>query len=239
MSVISTTAPISIENLKLFFADKSTTYVIDYDNSSLQGQRLLTYLGNLDIPCDISAFDPTNASHAELLGDYLKTQSLVNIPALEQATIDCLFEYKHITDTTHYRDFISKHEDDIAEWVCRLDSLTLYNMWCIESDDCKQWVKQHPEDGADATSHVNFVKLLKYEHFYVYFSAVNQSNLKNYTTLFNEYCFKGKNLFEFWGVAQNPMFVLTWAIASDSIRAADYAQCLSDTQHELVAQQTL
>ena len=47
MNVIETTAPIKIEELKKYFADKETFYVIDYANSDLKGSKLLTYLSNL------------------------------------------------------------------------------------------------------------------------------------------------------------------------------------------------
>ena len=53
MNVIETTAPIELEELKLFFNDKDTFYLIHYEESTLQGSKLLTYLGNLEIPCDI------------------------------------------------------------------------------------------------------------------------------------------------------------------------------------------
>jgi hypothetical protein len=50
MKIIETTAPVKIEELKKYFADKDTFYLIDYANSDLKGTKLLTYLSNLDIP---------------------------------------------------------------------------------------------------------------------------------------------------------------------------------------------
>ena len=42
MNFIKTTAPISIDNLKKYFVDKDTFFLIDYKNSALNGSKLLT-----------------------------------------------------------------------------------------------------------------------------------------------------------------------------------------------------
>ena len=51
--IIETTAPIPFEELKKYFQNDKTRYIVDVENSELQGTKLLTYLGNLDIPIDI------------------------------------------------------------------------------------------------------------------------------------------------------------------------------------------
>jgi len=52
-NIVETTAPIAIEDLKKYFADKETFYLINYKDSELKGEKLLTYLSNLDVPADI------------------------------------------------------------------------------------------------------------------------------------------------------------------------------------------
>jgi len=226
MSIIHTAAPISIQDLKKFFIDKSLSYIIDYDTSTLKDLKLLTYLGNLDIPCDVT-FDPKNTTHLELFKAYLETSFLVKVNSLERAAIICLLEYKGLTDSKIYVDFIQNNIDLVKSWESRLDSLTLFNIWCIDSQEFKDWVITHPEDTSDSTKYINFVNLLKHEDFYGYYQAINPESLKNYSKLFNEYCFKGENLFKFWATDVNPMFLLTWGIASGTIENKDFQEAVT------------
>jgi len=231
MNIIHATAPIPIQDLKRFFIDKSISYVIDYDASTLKDQKLLTYLGNLDIPCDVT-FDPTNNTHLELFKTYLETSFLVKVNSLERAAIICLLEYKGLTDSKIYVDFIQNNIDLVKSWESRLDSLTLYNMWCIDSQEFKDWVITHPEDTSDTSKYINFVNLLKHEDFYDYYQAINKDSLKNYSKLFNEYCFKGENLFKYWATDINPMFLLTWGISSGTIENKDFQEAVAaDIEH--------
>ena len=221
MSLIKTTAPISIDSLKKYFSDKSVSYLIDYDNSSLKGQKLLTYLGNLDLPCDIQ-LDFTKEDHFDLLKEYLETNFLVKIYNLEKAAMECLFEKKGLIKSTFFSKFIADNKDALDQWESRLESLTLFNIWILNSEELKTWVETHAEDSADASKYVIFVNLLKHEDFYQYYLKIDQTNLKNYKNLFNDYCFKGKNLYEYWANDLNPMFLLTWSIANGHMNIDEY-----------------
>ena len=86
--MIESIVPIELKNLKKYFEDKTETYLLDYKNSTLKGAQFLTYLSNLDIPCDIKNMDD------ELVSEYLNSQMLVNIPTLEKEVIAILFQHK-------------------------------------------------------------------------------------------------------------------------------------------------
>lgn len=86
MNIIETTAPITIENLKLFFENKETKYLIDYEKSILKEEKLLVYLSNLEIYCDIKFSNVE--SFDELLKIYLKSSVIVKMPSLEFGLID-------------------------------------------------------------------------------------------------------------------------------------------------------
>ena len=55
--IIETKAPIAIDDLKKHFTDKDISFLIDYKKSDLKGEKLLTYLSNLDLPCDLKNID--------------------------------------------------------------------------------------------------------------------------------------------------------------------------------------
>src|SRR6056300_539457 len=88
--IIETKAPIDIDDLKKHFTDKNVSYLIDYKKCELKGEKLLTYLSNLDLPCDLK-----NADY-DLLKDYFHTSSLIKCNALEDMTIDVLHQYKNV-----------------------------------------------------------------------------------------------------------------------------------------------
>lgn len=237
MNVIKTIAPISIDNLKLYFADKTISYLIDYNDSSIHGEKLLTYLGNLDLPSDIE-FNSSNEDHLELLKLYFETGSLVSIHSLELAAIDCLFEYKNIIDSNEYDSFIAKNEPLIMEWSKRLDSMTIYNLYSVNADEFKDWAQENFEhDDSDCSKYINFVNLLKHENFYSFFQTINKKNLRYYSKLFNDYCFKGSNIYSYWANKNNPMFLLTFGISSGKITGNEYVEAVNNTYREEIIEE--
>lgn len=216
MNVVHTTAPISIENLKKYFANKDTFFVIDYANSELKGQKLLTYVGNLDIPVDVANFD------LEFVKEYLHSTSIVSLPSLEMCVIEILFEFKKLIDTTNYSDFIEQNTAILSEWKQKLDSLTLYNLFTVDAPEFKEYVEGFPVNPTDSLEGANFISLLKHESFFNWYSSINDKELAFYSKYFNEYMFKGKNLYSFWANENNPMFLLTWGIASGTVNSEEF-----------------
>jgi hypothetical protein len=201
-------------DLKKYFVDKSITYNIDYTNSKIKGEKLLTYISNLDIPCNIS-FSNENEKQ-ELLKEYLNSSILCSIPSLEIQTIKLLFEYKEIgieNNPILYKNFIEDNLEIIKKWESKLDSLTLYNMYIVNSPEMQEFAKGFPEDNTGELVGINFLSLLKHENFYIYYSKIKESNLKFYTKYFNEYMFKGTNLYSHWANESNPLFLITFGIS--------------------------
>lgn len=216
MNIIETTAPIGIDELKKYFANKETAFIIDYANSELKGQKLLTYISNLDLPIDVVNFDH------EFIKDYFESSSIVSIPSLENEAILILFEYKGILDQLEYGDFIKENEEILLYWKNRLDSLSLFNLHTIESDELGEYVKSFPSDQTADLKGVNFISLLKHETFYEWFKIINEDELVFYTRYFDDYMFKGSNLYSYWANENNPMFLLTWGIASGEVNEDEY-----------------
>ena len=90
-------------------------------------------------------------------------------------------------------------------------------------------LKGFPEDGTEELTGINFLSLLKYEPFYIYYSKIKQSNLKFYTKYFNEYMFKGKNLYEYWATENNPLFLISFGISEGLKLTENKEEELNDT----------
>lgn len=218
--IIKTAAPISLDDLKKHFTDKTISYVIDYASSKLQGAKLLTYVSNLDLPIDIE-FDPASAEGKELIKAYLTSTFLVNVPSLEIATINYLLNYR-FEETPD--SFVVENKDLFDLWSRLLDSATVYNMYIVNDESLKEFARQLPEEKFETMVGINFVQLFKHEGFYTFYQKINQDNLKFMPQVFDDYIFKGKNLYNFWATDKNPMFLLTWGIAAGVITGSDYAQ---------------
>lgn len=232
MNVIETTAPIKIEELKKYFADKETFYVIDYENSDLKGAKLLTYLSNLDIPSDIK-LDTTSSHFTELLIEYLKSPFLLNISFLEIETIRLLLEFKGVSKFG-YEQFIKDNFELVDKWSSILDSLILFNTYTIDDENFKKAVaNDYPKFSDDFLIGVNFVSLLKYPDFYDFYTSVNKDNLKYHEQYFNNYMFKGRNLYNFWANSANPVFLITWAALNDEFDQAEFVKAIKSDIEEL------
>lgn len=206
--VITTTAPIAIEYLKEYFADKETTYVIDYAESELKGEKLLVYLGNLDLPADIK-FE-TSEDLEEMVLAYASSTFIVNIRSLEFAMLNLLLKNEIGFPLTDELQVLLDH------WSIRIKSLLLYNLHTVNLEEFNTFVDAAPKDDTDSLVGVNFVSLLKYEELgqIIVDDDNNLDECINYTKYFNDYMFKGKNLFSYWANPNNILFLQTWSIAS-------------------------
>jgi hypothetical protein len=210
MNIIDVTAPIKIEELKKYFVDKDTFFVVDYENSTLQGSKLLTYLSNLDIPCDIKFGSMDQL--AEMLEYYLDSTFIVTLSSLEKAAISLLLQHKGVDEIVN-QDLLDRFKDKLDQWTNKLESLALYNLYMINEESFKSWItEQHEEDSTSSLVGVNFLSLLKHPEFYIFYEKMITVP-KYYSCYFNEYIFKGQNLYSFWANENNPMFLLTWGIS--------------------------
>lgn len=204
--VIKTTAPIAIEYLKEYFSDNTTSYLIDYKNSELKGEKLLVYLGNLDLPADIE-FD-NNADLQEMINVYATTTFIVNIKSLEFAMMNVLYGNDIGIEITE--DF----KNTIADWSIKLKSCMLYNLHTIDLEDAKEFIDNAPKNNTDSLVGINFVSLLKHEEIYHLIVDTELTDCVFYEKYFDEYMFKGKNLYSYWANDNNPLFLTTWAVAT-------------------------
>lgn len=232
MNFVETVAPISIDNLKKYFTDKTTFFVINYKDSTLKGSKLLTYLSNLDIPCDIDCSGCDEQEVYALFSDYLHTSMIVNIPSLEKAITAILLQFKGMSKNIDHK-FIEENKEILQKWSSKLDSLTLYNMHIIGQDEFKVFAESFEKDDSSELEGVNFISMLKNDYFYAFYEKVEQENLRFYTNYFNDYMFKGKNMYSYWANDNNPIFLLTYGIAEGMITGESYNSAKQKTLEEL------
>lgn len=204
MEKIYTTAPIALPDLKRKFTE-DVEFVIDYDNSKFKGKILITYLSNLDIKCELQIRDPDQA--LALLEEYLNIPTLVRVPDLENLAINVLLEYQGKPNKLNIEvdDFIARNQEALARWTRRINSLILYTMQI--NQQFQEIVEEFPEDLDDGVVGINFVQLIKHELFPLLLEGVKPEELTWNKTFFNDYVFAGSNLFTYFSVKENPLFL--------------------------------
>ncbi len=234
MNIINTVAPIPIDELKKYFVDPDTKFLINYKDSKLKNSKLLTYLSNLDIPADIDLNGSENQEFFDLLKAYFESPFLLNVDLLEESVIEVLLTRKNIVVKEEYSKFIDENTEIIDKWINVLESLLLYNISIINEPKIKETLSSYEIVPGQDLIGINFVNLIKHEHFYLFYDSVNNSNLKYYQGYFDDYMFKGKNLYSYWAHENNPLFLISFGIA-EGIDIKDYIvdDTTSTLQHNL------
>ena len=231
MNIVNTIAPIKIEDLKKYFEDKNTTFLVDIEFSQLTESKLLTYFSNLDLPVDISSNNRTEKFY-QLLSAYFRHQLILNLPTIENAAIDVLLEFRSINNFG-YDNFIQENKEIIQQWSDILDSMPLFNMYCIDAPEIKSWVENHPLNEMSTSEGINFVSLLKHERFYDFYKCHDGSKAQFYKNYFTMNMFKGSNLYSYWANEFNPMFLLTFGIANSLFDNQDYIGAVKVSKKEV------
>lgn len=233
---IETVAPIPVEKLKLYFEDKNTKFIISYKDSALKGSKLLIYLSNIDIPCDLDMSGCSNEEFASLMSEYLNSPFLVNLPALLNHVLNLLFYKNKILFTEEtildvYEEFISENAEILEKWESILDSCLMYNFYTLESQKMKEYVQSLPaaEPAEEDLRGINFVHLFDSKTFYYFYQREKKQPFKYYSKYFNEYIFKGKNLYHYWANERNPYFLVTMGFASGNLKGNALAEAKIET----------
>ena len=149
--IISCTAPIQLDDLKKYFTDKSLNFHINYTNSVLQDKKLLVYLSNLGVPCDIILSDTFSfEERSNLLKQYMMLPLIIDVPLLNLAASLVIFKAKGYNIEDAYPNpyfseqevnkFLIDYDDMIQKWIKFLDSCTIYAQKCIPELNSKEFL---------------------------------------------------------------------------------------------------
>ena len=228
-NVIETTAPIKFELLKQYFENEDTIYLIDLVESELKGDQLLTYISNLEMPIDIQHKNTPEyrAEISSLFTAYLESDVLVGIQSMEELAIGCLYTMKGMTSGS-YENLVEDNFESLQRWERRIDELLVYNMQCANIPKYNEWIETLPVDEDQSLNGINFVGLMKYTPTYSLLGHAKQEHCMNNPTMFNDYIYKGNNLFYHWAHENNPVFLLQQNILEGNITGHEYRRIVAD-----------
>ena len=226
MKIKDTVAPIPIDLLKEYFSDDSIVFNIDYSESLLKGDKIITYLSNLDVPCKLTGWDKVSTEDKlSFVKEYMNAKLVIVSPELEVCVLKILYEaaeysffisyeeyVENILDKDEIEQFIKENKEMIDKWLIMMASLSLFAVYTIP--EFQQMVKDEYEmiDDYDYCG-VNFARLLHHEIAQELMTA-ETDDIYYFEKQFNETMFKGKNLFAYWQNDANTLAIMSWAISS-------------------------
>lgn len=205
MEKISCTAPIGLAELKRKFTE-DVEFEIDYDNSRFKGKTLITYLSNLDIQVRLKLSDPVEMQ--KLVVDYLTMPAMVKIADLENLAMNLVMAYNRKSYFLPFdpADFLVANQPVLELWTRRLFSLPLFAMYSM-GEAYHEAVFAYPEDRDDNIVGLNFVNLIRHPLYALLLENMTEEKWTWNRTFFTEYVFSGNNLFHYFAVQENPLFI--------------------------------
>ncbi len=222
MDLKKVTLPLSPEEMVEFFKDKDQFFEVDVAGTldGMPVRAMLQYISNLGLKCSFDSVSPS------MMQEYMVMKNFVEAPMLAaiHANILCFLKYQDIPymialedfDLESIKTFIDDNQDLVIEQAMFLDSFLLYMMTCKEGAVMPEGqpvdTELHDELG------FSLIKLLTHEDFMIVFSRKIPplEEQTYYTKYFDEYIFKGKNLFYY--ACACPLFGLTKAITDGQVK---------------------
>jgi hypothetical protein len=241
MKVINTTCPLPMEVLKEYFQDKeNTSFRINYRGGKLDADALMIYLSNLNLNADFDeeTYEDRDALK-ELVAAYMRsTTSLLDIEQLAREALAICCQHRDVigyidpdeqcddpdTIGRYYeklgpaKDFIEENKEMVERWCVMLDSSVVFNFHCLNDDFFNKFIKETFEtiDDPDYVG-INYVNLYALDWIGYYIGSignVGERPAKYFSNQFNEYRFKGKNMFHYFNTEANTLSVLSQVIAA-------------------------
>lgn len=213
MQIVEATLPLKMEDIKTFYLNQENVrYIIDYENSALKGKGFLFYVANLNLPIDIVFSKTVKVSEKlELLRDYMSIANICDIATLQFAAAQVLLTKKGVDMTGMFvcpplapsqtKRFIKENSELVNNWESFVDSLILFTL-CSMTEDLPKNVLVVDDPHIVGNNVVNLFNIPSF--FELYFSkGVIVKNIKYYRYQFEEYCYKGGNLYSYFAHENN------------------------------------
>lgn len=239
-----TIAPIDIDLLREKFSNPDIVFLIDYDNSLFKDKKFLTYVGNLQIDCDLSITDATSKEERfTLLKEYIETRTIAPIPVLSNAFASVLCMSKGIDtynkcfdkpylSTEEIAEFIEQNHHLVHKHRVLMDSMVVFAMYTslayVEAFGDPKYTVNNIDNANEFGS--NFVHLFSNTLFMEIFYSVPGVEFHYFTKQFEEFMYGSKCLYDYFVVSGNPLVA-----AFDYIGTSDYT--LEDADKDLIEAQ--
>lgn len=238
-NVRTTTAPLKIEMIKEFFENKDLFFIVDYSNSEIKGNMFLTYLSNLDLPCEIDFKNASKEEKFDLIRTYMQTRNISTSDVLKLTVADLVLTYKKIpTDNLiqnqmltpeERNEFISTNLELFQKWDQFISSSFVYLISIFpELAEAVKIKDQYPEINDPTFIGLNIVNMYDIPGFLEHFlTKPLHPELKYFKPQFEEYMFKGKNFYHYFRSDCNTFIALLGGISKGEIKTEDLVKFIN------------
>lgn len=222
--------PLKVEVLKEFFENKELFFVVDYANSQIKGNMFLTYLSNLDLPCEVNMANASKQEKFDMIKTYMETRNINNSDVLKLTAAELVLRYKGVNYgelfvnsilTEEERvEFITQNLEIFKKWDHFLYSTLLYLIKMYPQLNTELKVEeQYPVINEPNYVGLNVVQMFGITGFTeLYFSSNPWSPFNYFKPQFEEYMFKGQNLFHYFNCEENTMALLMSSVLNGGIK---------------------
>lgn len=199
------TLPLSPTDMVEFFQDKTQAYLVDLDETmkSLDERSILLYLANLKIKASF-----TKVTH-KLLKEYMSLKDFVDVPMLTAVHANVLSYVKYgeiffeeateLFSVDDITTFAKDNVDVVADQCVFLDSFFLYIVTRELKEDEEVTQTELFDNDLHDTLGFTLISLITYQDFMIMYmrSMPDLDHQTYYSRYFDDYMFKGKNLFHY------------------------------------------
>lgn len=206
--------PLDDNQLLEFIDNQDKVYEIDFSKNTLDNQTALTYLSNLEMKCNVDFSNLSLEQKFDLIKTYMMFDSMVSIENLEKITLQIFNQYKgliiedsilDILSKDEISSFIKENQDLLQKYDEVLSSIFFFNLMSFYNNEEKELMKKGCTKIIQNPRYIgiNFVNLLKYPEFYAQFLFDKPKYTYYFKEYFEDYMFKGYNLFKFLQTENN------------------------------------
>lgn len=206
--------PLDDNQLLEFIDNQDKVYEINFSKNTLDNQTALTYLSNLEMKCNVDFSNLSLEQKFDLIKTYMMFDSMVSIENLEKITLQIFNQYKgliiedsilDILSKDEISSFIKENQDLLQKYDEVLSSIFFFNLMSFYNNEEKELMKKGCTKIIQNPRYIgiNFVNLLKYPEFYAQFLLDKPKYTYYFKEYFEDYMFKGYNLFKFLQTENN------------------------------------
>ena len=103
--------PLKMDSIKEYFENKELFFLVDYSQSQIKGNMFLTYISNLDLPCEILLEGTSKEEKKSLLKNYMESRNLANSDVLRLGAAHAVLRYRNTETEGFYQNPVLTHEE--------------------------------------------------------------------------------------------------------------------------------
>jgi len=234
IQVKEVTLPLGVEELKEFIENKGKfLYLCDYSKLELKGTVLYNYISNLELPVEFSFENSSFEEKQEAIKSFMETRNIIKADSLRLTVasiilyargikVDEVFE-NMIFSNDEKKEFFQNNLELCSKWEQFLESTMIYAQKCVSLDGESGEEKfefEHDFEVIDDVTYVgsNIIMMFSIPSFMeLFFLTGSRTKLMYFKQQFDEYIFRGKNLYDYYFCEENEVFQMFLAQATGKV----------------------